>query len=165
MAPKRGSQRKQCGASECERQFRNERSRMFMRRYKAKHGVSYVRKYRKPEQDEERFALLGELNRQDPERAAARKQESWHRRRARKRMAPFDRFRHADVYERDAWVCQLCSRVVDPDLRHPDPLSASLDHKLPLARGGHHVWDNVQLAHLTCNVTKNARIDWSPEAA
>lgn len=60
------------------------------------------------------------------------------------------------VYERDRWVCQLCEEPVDPSVKYPDPRSASLDHVLPLARGGDHTYENVQLAHLSCNVRKGA---------
>lgn len=62
------------------------------------------------------------------------------------------------VFERDGWVCGLCGGKVDPELRHPDPLSASLDHVLPLALGGLHEWGNVQCSHLRCNTAKGARL-------
>lgn len=57
------------------------------------------------------------------------------------------------VYERDAWICQLCSEPVDPNLEYPDPRAASLDHVVPLSRGGTHESTNLQLAHLKCNVS------------
>lgn len=62
------------------------------------------------------------------------------------------------IYERDSWICQLCHRSVDAMLRHPDPASASLDHRLPLAAGGLHVSENVQCAHLRCNLVKGAAV-------
>lgn len=61
------------------------------------------------------------------------------------------------VFERDGWVCQLCHTPVDRDLVYPDPMSKSLDHKIPLAVGGGHVENNVQLAHLRCNLAKGAQ--------
>lgn len=62
------------------------------------------------------------------------------------------------VFERDNWVCQICGEDVDPTVEHPDPLSKSLDHIVPLSQGGGHTWDNVQLAHLVCNMSKGNRI-------
>jgi 5-methylcytosine-specific restriction endonuclease McrA len=62
------------------------------------------------------------------------------------------------VFERDGWTCGLCSEPVDPALSWPDPQSASLDHVLPLSRGGSHTMANVQLAHLGCNVEKGAAV-------
>jgi 5-methylcytosine-specific restriction endonuclease McrA len=59
-----------------------------------------------------------------------------------------------EVFARDGWVCQVCDAAVDPVRRYPDPLSASLDHVLPLSRGGDHSRDNSRLAHLICNVKR-----------
>lgn len=59
------------------------------------------------------------------------------------------------VFERDGWKCGICGMPVDSDLEFPDLKSASLDHIVPLAEGGTHTWDNVQLAHLICNSEKS----------
>lgn len=80
------------------------------------------------------------------------------RRRAALRMLPAERIDPQRVYERDGWICGLCSVAVDPALAYPDPYSASLDHIMPLSRGGHHTYANVQLAHLWCNVAKCDRV-------
>lgn len=61
------------------------------------------------------------------------------------------------VFERDAWICQICGHAVDSLLPHPHPFSKSLDHIVPLAAGGGHTWGNVQLAHLSCNIRKGDR--------
>jgi HNH endonuclease len=66
------------------------------------------------------------------------------------------------IYVRDQWVCQHCRKPVDKSLPWPDPLSKSLDHRLPLSLGDSHTEANVQLAHLICNARKGARIA-SPE--
>lgn len=63
----------------------------------------------------------------------------------------------ADIAERDRWRCQLCKRAVSRKRRWPDPLSPSMDHIVPLTRGGAHDPSNVQLAHLRCNVSKGNR--------
>ena len=62
------------------------------------------------------------------------------------------------VYERDGWVCQLCGEPVDPDLKGPDPMCASIDHVVPLSHGGDHSMGNVQLTHLGCNSAKGNRV-------
>lgn len=62
------------------------------------------------------------------------------------------------VYERDGWVCQLCGEPVDPDLKGPDPMCASIDHVVPLSHGGDHSMENTQLAHLGCNSAKGNRV-------
>ena len=83
------------------------------------------------------------------------------RRRAKHYGVPYERYRREDVFERDGWVCQICGDPVDGSLEHPDPMSATVDHIVPLALGGADVFANVQLAHFHCNCVKGAR-EWMP---
>jgi hypothetical protein len=76
-----------------------------------------------------------------------------HNRRARKLNATIEKFSLLEIYERDKWRCQICGKKVDRRLKHPNPLSKSLDHIIPLAKGGSHSRANVQLAHLVCNLS------------
>lgn len=62
-----------------------------------------------------------------------------------------------EIGDRDGWRCGLCARRVDSSLAWPHPRSASLDHIEPLSLGGRHVKENVQIAHLSCNVAKGNR--------
>lgn len=55
-------------------------------------------------------------------------------------------------------VCGICDELMDRDLLWPDPLSKSVDHIIPLARGGIHSLTNCQWAHLICNMRKGARV-------
>lgn len=59
----------------------------------------------------------------------------------------------AEIMARDAGRCQLCGRKVAKTLP-PHPLSPTLDHIVPLSRGGAHEPRNVQLAHWRCNVRR-----------
>lgn len=61
------------------------------------------------------------------------------------------RFKPIDIYERDKWSCGICHRKVNRNLKHPNPMSPSLDHIIPIALGGLHERKNVQIAHLSCN--------------
>lgn len=55
-------------------------------------------------------------------------------------------------------VCAICGRPVDFDRKFPDPWSATLDHIIPIAKGGDPAdISNLQLAHLQCNRMKAAR--------
>ena len=67
---------------------------------------------------------------------------------------PVDSFLDVEIFERDGWVCQLCHEPIDSELRHPDPMAASLDHVVALVNGGTHTRANVQASHLTCNQRK-----------
>jgi 5-methylcytosine-specific restriction endonuclease McrA len=84
-------------------------------------------------------------------------------RRARKQTTQVERIDKITVFERDGWRCRLCGGTVDRRLKHPDAMSATLDHIVPLSRGGTHTWANVQLAHHRCNSEKNAGVFGSGE--
>ena len=78
-------------------------------------------------------------------------------RRARIRGLPSERIDRYRVFERDEYVCGLCGEPVDRRLSYPDPMSASLDHVVPIARGGSHTYGNVQCSHLECNVRASVK--------
>lgn len=63
-----------------------------------------------------------------------------------------------EIIQRDGSGCALCGEAIDLSLVYPDPFSRSVDHILPLSRGGAHELQNCQLAHLRCNQSKGARI-------
>ena len=67
-------------------------------------------------------------------------------------------FKRIEIYERDGWICQLCKKAVNPKLTFPHPACASLDHVIPLSRGGGHKTTNVQLAHLRCNTSRGNKV-------
>lgn len=54
--------------------------------------------------------------------------------------------------------CNLCQEPLDRSIAWPDPLSKSLDHIIPISRGGLHQQDNLAWTHLVCNMRKGARI-------
>lgn len=74
--------------------------------------------------------------------------------RARKAAAFVEDVDRDVVFERDGWRCGICSDPIDGELRHPHPMSASVDHRVPLVAGGEHSYANCQAAHLGCNVKK-----------
>lgn len=56
-------------------------------------------------------------------------------------------------------VCGICGKPVDKGLRYPHPMSATVDHIIPIDRGGHPSdIDNLQLAHFICNRYKSDKL-------
>lgn len=53
--------------------------------------------------------------------------------------------------------CTLCGTRIDRELKYPDPLSKSVDHIVPLSKGGTHEQSNLAWAHLVCNNRKGAK--------
>ena len=56
-------------------------------------------------------------------------------------------------------VCAICGKPVDFNLKYPHPLSPTIDHIIPIAKGGHPSdIDNLQLAHRCCNRAKSDKL-------
>lgn len=56
-------------------------------------------------------------------------------------------------------VCGICGQPVDFGLRYPHPMSACIDHIIPINKGGHpSALENLQLAHWTCNRQKSDKV-------
>lgn len=79
------------------------------------------------------------------------------RRRARLRKVRHETIVRKTVYERDRWICGICGEAINPHAKYPDRMSASLDHVIPIIKGGTHTMDNVQAAHWICNVHKGTK--------
>ena len=73
----------------------------------------------------------------------AQRKRSNRRRRARLRGVESLPYNDKDIFIRDGWVCQICGQVTDKRLKFPHPMSASLDHTIPLAKQGPDTPDNV----------------------
>lgn len=66
------------------------------------------------------------------------------------------------LYKRDNGICYICGGECDFDDRQSTdghficgPTYPSIDHVIPIARGGMHAWYNVKLAHHLCNAKKS----------
>ena len=56
-------------------------------------------------------------------------------------------------------VCGICGRPVNFDLVFPNPWSATVDHIIPVSKGGDPAnIENLQLAHLQCNRIKSSKL-------
>lgn len=61
-------------------------------------------------------------------------------------------------------ICGICGKPVDKTLKYPDPMSACIDHIIPIAKQGHPSdISNLQLAHWCCNRSKSDRLAGSVE--
>ena len=71
--------------------------------------------------------------------------------------AAFDKARKVILSTQD--VCGICGKPVDKSLKSPHPLSKTVDHKIPVAKGGHPSdLDNLALAHRKCNRMKSDKL-------
>lgn len=81
-----------------------------------------------------------------------------HRKRARRAGVAYEPVSSLEVFERDNWRCCICGGKTRKDLvGSVHPLAPTLDHRVPLSRGGPHTYANTQCAHRKCNTDKAAR--------
>lgn len=149
--------RVQCGLEPCRLRAAADRMRQLQRDYKAQHGVWMHHRYPESQRaaSQRRLEKHGHWRKQYPERAAAYDA----RRRALVAQARTDEvFAPVDVHTRDRWTCQLCREPIDPRIAWPHSKSPSIDHIIPLSRGGAHTMANVQSAHLGCNSSKGDKL-------
>lgn len=67
------------------------------------------------------------------------------------------------LIKRDGLTCAICGL---PCFYYGDGLAdlyPTIDHIVPISKGGGHTWDNVQVAHRLCNIHKGDRIgkEWN----
>lgn len=62
------------------------------------------------------------------------------------------------LIDRDGLQCHICGLICVYDGDGKGDLYPSIDHLLPIARGGGHTWDNVRIAHRRCNSVKADRV-------
>lgn len=83
---------------------------------------------------------------------------TWRKRRAVIKSVDYEKFTNDDVRRLNGDICYLCGKVIDFDLKHPHRKSPSLDHIVPISKGGPHSLGNAAMTHLVCNQRKSARI-------
>lgn len=54
-------------------------------------------------------------------------------------------------------ICFYCGVGMDPSVGRYDPLKTTIDHKIPLVRGGTNASENLVACCFGCNTQKNAR--------
>lgn len=91
---------------------------------------------------------------------ANREHVKWvkHSRRVLERGGSSERFTRQQVFDRDGWVCQICGERLRTDVNPLDNAAPTIDHIVPVARGGSHTLDNVQAACFGCNRSKGPRL-------
>ena len=73
---------------------------------------------------------------------------------------------HRAAYERNKKkifatqnTCGICGKPVDMSLKYPHPMAPTIDHIVPVAKGGHpSSLENLQLSHFSCNRQKSDKL-------
>lgn len=92
-----------------------------------------------------------------PEVKRARARARERRKRDLKRGARSEVYTLAEIAARDRYRCGLCRKRVAMTKIVPHPKAPTIDHLVPLSKGGDDTRANAQLAHLGCNSRKHNR--------
>lgn len=65
---------------------------------------------------------------------------------------------HTEVFDHWGWICNICGDEISRFAGPSDWMRVTLEHVIPLSRGGQHVWDNVRPAHWRCNMEKGDKL-------
>ena len=138
---------------------------IWRKKYREDHRAK-IAEYNKKWHEINREAVIArhkEYHEANREKVATRKQKYreanremdavyYHRRRARLAAAAVEDFDEQEVWERDGRVCVYCGSTED----------LTLDHIVPLSKGGAHSPDNLCIACRSCNSSKGAKrlIGW-----
>lgn len=96
------------------------------------------------------IARLAKFKKDNPERVKEKQHLCVMRRRARLAGVEKEPIDRQAIYERDGGVCGICHRKVSKR-------SYSLDHIIPLSKGGPHKRSNLRLANTDCNKRRGNR--------
>jgi 5-methylcytosine-specific restriction endonuclease McrA len=84
--------------------------------------------------------------------------EAGQRRRALKRNAYVSPVYRKNVFKSDGYRCHICNKMTNKNAIVPHPMAPTIDHVIPLAKGGTHEPINCRTAHFICNSTKGDRL-------
>lgn len=157
----------QCGnefvhasAKTCSDECRRAAARVLARRYDKEKNESKkcVRecaecgKTFKPEYGDKRSVFCSKVC---AKKSSNRKKESCHRGRAKKYQVAYESVDPIKVFERDGWMCQICGTHTPRKHRGTTRKNApELDHRIPMSKGGGHLYENTQCACRQCNGSK-----------
>ena len=98
-----------------------------------------------------------ELKRKSRRKSSKKRKKLYgnHRKRAKHYGVEYEPVNRYKVYERDNWTCVSCGIKVEATKEYA-PHQASIDHIIPVSKGGSHTYDNVQTMCVTCNSLKGA---------
>lgn len=91
---------------------------------------------------------------------AANESERLNAKNHRRRAAIGNRFTLGDVIRRSGLSCHICHGDVDLSLSGMDPNGPTIDHLIPIARGGPNFLTNTAVAHRICNMKRSTGGAW-----
>lgn len=100
-----------------------------------------------PEENRER---VKKWQKDNPEKFKWQRQIVDARRRAKMKKVPYEEISPELIYAKDGGICGICGKPLEMS-------DFSIDHIVPISKGGGHVEGNVHSAHKLCNIRRGNR--------
>lgn len=71
-----------------------------------------------------------------------------------------ERVNIAEIFARDNNTCQICGIQTSRENGQFSHEYPTIDHIIPISKGGHHVASNLQCACRRCNMSKGSKLDY-----
>ena len=103
-----------------------------------------------------RDVMDGKYGEEKRKKMVLRQYNSSVKRRRIEKGSTFERIDRIKVFEKDNWTCYVCGISTITSKKYK-PNRATLDHIIPLTKGGTHTYDNVRCCCNRCNIRKGNR--------
>lgn len=139
-----------------------DKRRAYMRRWYAANakrvrGQERARRARRPELRDAAVERARRWKSDNPDKARATRSRADAKRRTLARNAYVEDVDPKYIFERDAYRCHICGGKTLRSKKAPHPRAPTLDHIIPIARGGTHERANLATACHRCNARKQAK--------
>ena len=66
------------------------------------------------------------------------------------RNVPYEKIDREEIYQKDGMICGICGKPLERS-------DFTVDHIIPISKGGGHVFGNVHSAHRICNIRRGTK--------
>ena len=143
---------------EVKEQIKEYRAKPEVKERMKEYGKEYSKEYRAKPEAKERMKEYGKEYRTKPEVKERQSQRELVRRAKGGYVSSIDR---QLIYERDAYKCAYagCNKIVVVGAPHSNPLQATIDHIIPITKGGLSIYSNMitMCRGCNCNTKKASR--------
>jgi hypothetical protein len=134
-------------------QAQRRRAKAWQKKLDARASGSYMIPCKSCDEIFDAWGLNGRILKFCSRRCSQRNQ--YQTRRSRKRNAFVEVVSVKKLAKWQDWKCHLCGGKIDKTAKAPNPKSLTLEHLIPLSKGGEHSYRNCVAAHFECNWRKS----------
>lgn len=106
------------------------------------------------------FSYTGTRAYHEPCRAEALRRRNKNKSDKRQSAKTDVQIRFHEIAKRDLGVCHICQKEVDLSLPRTSKMGGTLDHVIPISKGGLDLVENLRLAHWICNIRKSDSLEF-----